>query len=515
MKKSLLLSLFAVAVLSGGTYFFFFRSSQIPYELVKVTKGTISQEVIVTGKTKPLQDVSLAFERSGKVSRIFAAVGDRVYDGQVLAELDRTELSAQLSQAEANLETQKAKLAELKTGTRPEELKIQEGKVSSAQTALLDARQNMADKIQESYTKADDSVRNIADQFFNNPRSANPQISFTVGDQSLKGKLETGRFDLETSLTAWRLSLDQLNLSADLGIYSRDAIANAGKVKTFLDNAALAVNALTPSITISQTTIDGWKSNLSSARTSMNAALANLSSAKEKLSAAEASLILAENQLNLDKAGTSPEAIAAQEAQVKQAQANVESARAQLSKAIIKAPIPGVVTKQDVKVGEIVSANTPLISIISLGNLQIEANIPEVDIGKVMIGNPVNITVDAFPGEAFSGKVTYIDPAETIIDGVVNFRLTIIFNSADARLKSGLTANLNIQTLTKSDVLILPQYAILEYDSGVFARIQDGNSTKEIPIVIGIRGQDGGVEIISGVSEGDEVLNVGFKAAAK
>ena len=200
---------------------------------------------------------------------------------------------------------------------------------------------------------------------------------------------------------------------------------------------------------------------------------------------------------------------------MKQAQANLESAQAQLSKAIIKAPIPGVVTKQDVKVGEIVSANTPLISIISLGNLQIEANIPEVDIGKVMIGNPVGITLDAFPGETFSGRVTYIDPAETIVDGVVNFRLTIVFNSADARLKSGLTANLSIRTLTKDGVLILPQYAILEYDSGVFARVQDGKNTKEIPIAIGIRGQDSSVEIISGLKEGDEVLNVGFKAAAK
>lgn len=515
MKKSTVISLLVGAVVIFGSYYLFFRTSPAPFELVKVTRGTIAQEVIVTGKTKPLQDVNLAFERSGKVSRVYASVGDKVYAGQILAELDKTELAAQLSQADANLETQKAKLAELKTGTRPEELQIQEGKVVSARIALSDAKQNMTDKIQEAYTKSDDAVRNIADQFFNNPHSANPQVSFVVGNQSLKGKLETGRLDLESSLSAWRLSLDQLTIGSDLEAYSQDAIVNANKVKVFLDNSALAVNALTPSVTISQTTIDGWKSNLSAARTSMNLALANLSAAKEKLGGAEANLTLAENQLKLDKAGTAPDAIAAQEAQVKQAAANFESALAQISKAVIKAPIPGVVTKQDAKVGEIVSANAPVISIISVGNLQIEANIPEVDIGKVMIGNPVKVTLDAFPGEEFSGKVTYIDPAETIIDGVVNFKLTIIFNSADERLKSGLTANLNIQTLTKSDVLILPQYAILEYDSGAFARIQSGKSTKEIPITIGIRGQDSSVEIISGLNEGDEVLNIGFKPATK
>lgn len=514
MKKSLLISLLIVAVISG-IYFSFFRSSPAPFELVKVTRGTITQEVIVTGKTKPLQDVNLAFERSGKASRIYAAVGDKVSEGQILAELDKTELSAQLSQAEANLETQKAKLAELKTGTRPEEIQIQEGKVSSARIALSDARQNMIDKIQESYTKSDDSIRNIADQFFNNPHSANPQVSFLVADPTLKSRLENGRLEMEALLPAWRLSLDQLGLDSDLAVYSRNAISNANKVKVFLDNSALAVNALTPSVSISQTTIDGWKANVSSARTTMNAALANLSAAREKMSGAESNVVLAENQLSLEKAGTAPDAIAAQEAQVKQAQANLESAQAQMSKAVIRAPIPGVITRQDVKVGEIVSANSPLISIISAGNLQIEANIPEVDIGKVMVGNPVRITLDAFPGEEFSGRVTYIDPAETIIDGVVNFRLTIVFNSADPRLKSGLTSNLNILTLTKSDVLILPQYAILEYDKGVFARVQSGKTTKEIPIVIGIRGQDSSVEIISGLNEGDEVLNVGFKAAAK
>lgn len=514
MKKSLLFSLLAVAVVAG-VYLTFFRSAPVPFELVKVTKGTITQEVIVTGKTKPLQEVNLAFERSGKASRIYAAVGDKVFEGQTLAELDKTELSAQLSQAEANLETQKAKLAELRTGTRPEELQIQEGKVVSARVALSDAKQNMSDKIQESYTKADDSIRNISDQFFNNPHSANPQVSFLIADPTLKSKLENGRLDLESLLPAWKSSLDQLSINSDLGLYSQEALNNANKVKMFLDNAALAVNALTPSVSITQSTIDGWKSNVSSARTTMNAALANLSAAREKMSGAASNLVLAENQLSLEKAGTAPDAINAQEAQVKQAQANLESAQAQMSKAVIRAPITGVVTKQDVKVGEIVSANSPLISIISVGNLQIEANIPEVDIGKVMIGNPVRITLDAFPGEEFSGKVTYIDPAETIIDGVVNFRITIIFNSADARLKSGLTSNLNIQTLTKSDVLILPQYAILEYDKGVFARVQSGKTTKEIPIVIGIRGQDSSVEIISGLNEGDEVLNVGFKAAAK
>jgi multidrug efflux pump subunit AcrA (membrane-fusion protein) len=145
----------------------------------------------------------------------------------------------------------------------------------------------------------------------------------------------------------------------------------------------------------------------------------------------------------------------------------------------------------------------------SEGRLEIEANVPEVDIGKVAAGNIVRITIDAFPNETFTGKVRYIDPAETVVDGVTNFKIKVDFDTVDKRLKSGLTANLTIETLKKDNVVILPLYAISENASGTFVQKREGDKTILVPVTIGLRGYDGKVEILSGVQAGEVVLGGG------
>ena len=136
----------------------------------------------------------------------------------------------------------------------------------------------------------------------------------------------------------------------------------------------------------------------------------------------------------------------------------------------------------------------------------------ETDIGKVAIGNVVKMSFDAFPGETFMGKVFYIDPAQTIVSGVVDYQIKISFDKPDARIKSGLTANLNIETKTAQNTLILPQFAIMQNASGTFVEILDSNAEKQIPVTLGLRDQDGNVEVTNGVTEGERVINIGLKA---
>jgi len=509
-KKPLVISLLLITGIIAG-YFFFKGDGQIN-QVVKVIKGTIAQEVIVTGKTKPIEKVDLAFEKSGKVSRVRTSIGNKIKAGQIIAELESSDLFSELAEAEANVDAQKAKLLELNRGTRPEEIDLQETKVKSAGVALENSKTNTLDKLQDAYTKSDDAIRNKADQFFENPRSTNVRFKFILANAQLQFFLESERASLETSLNLWRTSLDNLDIFDDLDSPIASVKNNLNKTKVFLDNAASAVNSLLPSSSLSQTIIDAYKADAFSARTNVNTAISNLSSAEEKLRNAEFSLSLEENQLSLLKSGSTREAVAIQEAVLKQAEARVRIIYAQIEKNILRAPIDGTVTKQDAKVGEIVSPNSTLVTIISESRLEVEANIPEVDIGKVVVGNPVKITLDALASETFSGKISYIDPAEIIVDGVVNFRVTMSFDVIDPRFKSGLTANLRIQTLTKNDVLLLPQFAVLENDNGTFIKKSDkSGEIVQVLVVIGIRDQDGMVEIISGVQEGEEVLNIGFK----
>lgn len=514
LKKSWLLTLIGLIVLGGGAaYAFFGRNAGEPTEQISVARGSISEEVIVTGKTKPHESVNLAFEKIGKISRTFIDVGDAVVKGQVLAELDKNELLSSLSEAEAQEDAAKAELAELKQGTRPEEIKIQEVKVLNAKTSLEDAKQNLVDKILDAHTKADDALHNAVDQLYSNPRSQNPQISITGFYQ--KQDLENRRFLAEQLFVQWTASISSLSLASDLSMRASESQTYLISIRSFVDAISVGVNSLTPTVSLSQTTIDGYKADISAARTNINTAITNISAAEEKKRTAESSISLAENELLLKQAGMTAEQIAAQEAAVKQAAAKVTGIRVQLEKMVLRSPIVGLITKQDAKTGEIVGANTPLVSVISTENLEIEANVPEVDIGKVSVGNNVKITLDAFPNESVLGNVSYIDPAETVVDGVVNFKIKIFFAKEDRRFKSGLTANLAIETLRKDNVLIVPQYAVLEKDTGAFVHKEENGTIREIPVIIGIRSKDGRLEIVSGVLEGEKVLNVGIKANGK
>jgi len=200
------------------------------------------------------------------------------------------------------------------------------------------------------------------------------------------------------------------------------------------------------------------------------------------------------------------------DAEITQAQANIDSIIAKIQNAKIVAPISGVITQFDAKVGQLASQSVPLISIISNGGYEVDSGVSETDIGKISVGNKVSMTLDAFPNETFTGKVFYIAPAETNTQGVVSYQVKILFDKADPRLKSGLTANIDIQTKYKDSTLILPQYAILQNDTGTFIEtIDEKGKVKQTPVQLGIIDQKGNVEVISGATQGEQVLNIGLK----
>jgi HlyD family secretion protein len=472
-----------------------FQNGQSTTDLFTVAKGDVVQRVIVTGNTKAVKTVELGFENNGKVARTYVDVGTRVVVGQTLVSLDQSSLSADLLSAEATLASSQARLDELKKGTRPEEIAIAQTGVDNAQTSVIDAESNMSSKLIDAYTRVDDAIHNNVDQLFSNPRTTNPQFNPTLTDSQLKNDINQSRSDIETTLNTWKTTAGNLNAPQP----------NLDQIKLFVDKVALAVNSLSSSSNLSQTTVDGYKTSISTARTNISTAISNLTAAQEKLNSARSALALAKDTLSLKKNGNTPEVIKAQEAVVLQNQAKVQSVQSQLSKMSLRSPLNGIVTKQDAKEGEIVTPGKTVISVISDSDLEIESNVSEINIGKVSIGNPVDITLDAFPGETFTGTVTYIDPGETIVGGVVNYKVTIVFSQKYPQMKSGLTTNLDIKTATKTDVIRIPEYSLIRKEGVLSVSKKEGEKFVEVPVTIGLVGQDGFVEVLSGLNVGDVI----------
>jgi len=93
----------------------------------------------------------------------------------------------------------------------------------------------------------------------------------------------------------------------------------------------------------------------------------------------------------------------------------------------------------------------------------------------------------------------------------VDYLVKVSFNTPDARIKSGLTANLDIDTQTDANALILPQYAVIQNASGTYVDILQKGAETQVPVTLGLRDQNGNVEIATGVTKGEQVINVGLK----
>lgn len=394
---------------------------------------------------------------------------------------------------------------QLKQGTRPEQLSIREAEAESARVELEDSIRVFNNAYLEAYTEADNAVRNLADQFFDNPRSVSAVYNRHLSDINKKIDLSFSRRRVEDNLVDWQESLSLVSTNNDkIDSYysqSREYLLN---VRNLLDLLASAVNEIYYGETTS--ILSGLKNDVYMARNNVDTVLASLTSSYKEYSNAKSAHNIAERQLDLAQAGNQAQDIAAQEAAVQQAEAKYNLIQAQINKNTLVAPISGTVNRQEAKVGEMVVAGQVLISILNEASLEIEANVPEVDIGKIKIGDPVEFTFDAFGREKFFGRVTFIDPAETIVEGIVNYKIKVGLNKEDSRLKSGLTANLDIKTIEKKDVLVLPQSAIIETENGAFVRVEQNGEVVQKPVKIGVRSSDGLVEMSSGVMEGQEVL---------
>jgi HlyD family secretion protein len=203
----------------------------------------------------------------------------------------------------------------------------------------------------------------------------------------------------------------------------------------------------------------------------------------------------------------------------KKSQEQVVKDKTNLSYATIYSPIDGVVLSRAVDEGQTVAASfsTPTLFTITndLTRMQVLANVDEADIGQVKEGQKVAFTVDAYPDDTFEGKVTQVRLEATTTSNVVTYKVVIDAPNPLLKLKPGLTANVNIYTMEKSNVLVIPNKALNFNPQGKKVNkagnpekeiwIKQGDGMKAVKIMTGVT--DGThTEVLSGVSAGDLVI---------
>ncbi len=498
---------------------------------VAAQKGTVISEVSLTGKVKPVTSVDLAFERSGRMQTIAVKVGDKVAEGQTLLELENADARSQVSQAQAQYDSQLARLNQLKKGASSEDLAVSETLLQNAQRDLENAKVKTAsdlanvykaslDTLQDAYIKSEDAVRSETSDLFLYDETASPKVSFETTNADAKIMAGSLRYQSGTSLDAWKSALQ--TISADQQQQMEAMLSDAqSRIRSYLQLFSEIDSALNSANGLSSATLAAYKTSISTGRGELSTALAAVSSKEQAVAAqknlnavalntAESAVQNAQRGLDLKKSGSTAEEIAYQEAQVANAAANVSYMQSQLAKTIIRAPFNGTITKLPYEKGDIVQPQGIAVGIIGTGAYQIETNVTESDIAKIHMGDTAKITLDAYSDDvAFEAKVVQIDLSETIVDSVPTYKTTLQLVQEDPRIVSGMTANIDIVSEQKDGVLFVPTRNILSRDGKKFVKkVTDEKKmqSEEAEIQTGLRGSDGRTEVLSGLSEGDKII---------
>lgn len=186
--------------------------------------------------------------------------------------------------------------------------------------------------------------------------------------------------------------------------------------------------------------------------------------------------------------------------------ARLRSSEARLSKTVIRAPFDGFVGLRRINVGDYATVGQELVDLVQLDPLRVDFSVPETLLPKVRPGQPVDISVDAYPGEVFAGTIAAVSPKSDVQGHNLEVRANL--PNGDLKLRPGLFVRVNVSLGVKEDAIVIPEEAIwpIGQDKTVFV-VEDGKAKQRV-VRVGER-QPGHVEVLEGLRAGDVVVTAG------
>lgn len=470
-KKAIIGIIIIIAIVA----FALIKSKNGEAEVFTLTSDKLATTGVTVGGTVVAQEeVDLSFETSGRVANVSRKAGDRVAQGAVIASLDMGTMNANLVKAQADLDAEIARLNEYQT---------QQG---AGLTEVDTRKTQLARELQNAYSVAEDAIKNKNDQFFDDAQSRFPKMYTLFDGYELRQQINNERYEIGLVLKEWQTWVGSVNKN-NYDERIDDTKNNIEKVQTYLNLVSPVVSRFEPDARRTQTDIDKYKTDITAARNNMNTVLEAITDAEESLRSTSSQ-------------------IPYQEAKVKSARAVVQNYQAEIAKGVIRAPFAGVVTKQDAKVGMSAMSDQALVSMISDSNYGIDTYVPEVYIAQIKVGNKAKVTLSSYGStEFFDATVSHVDPAASQRDGVATYKVELVFNANDDRIKSGMTADVEIATETVNPAFWIPATAVIDQGGATYVKVKSGDATELRRVEAGERTAEE-VEIKSGLIVGDQIL---------
>lgn len=222
-----------------------------------------------------------------------------------------------------------------------------------------------------------------------------------------------------------------------------------------------------------------------------------------------AALDSARATLDLKKSGPREVDLAPLRAAVAQAQVSLEKAQNDLQNVQVIAPVDGTISEVLPDVGEQVTANMTAIKMIGTESYDIEAQVPEADVAKITVGQTSTITLDAYGDDIkFEGTVSAKDPAETRVQDAIYYKIRVQIKPAGREVKPGMTANVTVNTSESKNTLVIPLRGVRTKaeSQAKTVRVMVNGKPEERIVTLGLRGDEGRVEVLTGLKEAESIV---------
>lgn len=573
-KKRIIWTIILLLIAAGVWYFATKPKDVSNIQTAVVARQNLEQSVLTTGQVVSETDLELSFQTGGMVAQVSVETGDQVKAGDILAVLSQSNARAALTSANGQLAQARANYNKVLAGATAEQINVSQKAVDSAKVAydnavsqLANVEASTATAISQAQTTLDDlkSPTTTAD----NKRSAivvtiaNQLVSVKsnldkekqiLDDENLKGSFgatdSTSLINFKNANSQVQALLDKANASlavaqsykSDFNISQalNDALAALNQDVQSLNYCYTALQNSVVSSKFSQTQMDSYKATISAALSGENSgitaikssnqaltdaltaatnAVANtklsatsqITTAKNQINSAKASWQQAEATLAQQKAKAQPADIEVARAQLLSAQGSVEAAQSAFDNTILKAPADGTITKIDTKVGQQAIAMQSVVVLQNVNALRAESYVSEANVASLEVGQTIDYTFDALgPDKHFSGQILTVDPASTVISGVVNYLVKASLPNVP-EIKPGMTVNMTVFVNSRADALAVPSSAIINQNGEKFVRIIDNPATKtyhQSKVSTGLQADGGLVEILDGLNGGEEIVTL-------
>ena len=456
---------------------------------ITIRPATDSTQVSAAGNIEVADQYTAELQADGAILDVLIEIGDEVSAGDVLIVLDTASLERAVQRAELALDASQNELDRLLEPASAADIASARANLASAQENLVDVQAGPGAAEMAAAEAALIAAHERHQELLDGPSEA--ELT------QLGVELHKATITLQNAQEAY----DRISYRGDIGSSSQaidlqnatidyDAAKAAYEIATEPASSADLQDAIK--------TIRDAESQLETLRGQPSAA---------DVAAAEAQVTSAEAELATLLDGPSESDLREAELNLEQARLDLEEAEAELAQGRLRAPISGTILAITAEDGDEGSSSRPMVILADLTDLEITVNVAEVDIPRVKEGQPAQITIDALPGQIFSGLVSRIAPTSDSESGVVNYGVTIQLDDLNLdSVRPGMTAVATISDVTTDPGWLVPTNALQEFEGQTTVIVvRDGQRTR-VEVTPGTPQGEWTVVHSAGLRAGDEVV---------